>query len=232
MTTLQKIKAEIEEPLRVNNELGTESAKAQNMALLWVLEIIDKYASEECDNDCEHCAYLECPKEPTTLKQIIEKHNMDKLAYDEMSDFERDVLKYAEQEPKSCEKCLYAEETDGSHCYECVKGESKFEQEPCEDAVSRESAILLASIATISIDETVEAIKRLPSVQPKAKMGRWIYSDDAEIIYDTYWCSECRRYITVDHKRTDDIGFVIEDMDYCPRCGAKMVEPQERSDKE
>ncbi len=31
------------------------------------------------------------------------------------------------QEPKSCEKCLYAEETDGSHCYECVKGESKFE---------------------------------------------------------------------------------------------------------
>ena len=25
-----------------------------------------------------------------------------------------------------CEKCLYAEETDGSHCYECVKGESKY----------------------------------------------------------------------------------------------------------
>ncbi len=32
-----------------------------------------------------------------------------------------------EQEPKTCEKCLYAEETDGSHCYECVKGESRFE---------------------------------------------------------------------------------------------------------
>ena len=28
-----------------------------------------------------------------------------------------------------CEKCLYAEETDGSHCYECVKGESKFKAE-------------------------------------------------------------------------------------------------------
>lgn len=50
--------------------------------------------TEECDNDCEHCAYLECPKEPTE---------------------------------DACKKCLYAEETDGSHCYECVKGESKFE---------------------------------------------------------------------------------------------------------
>ena len=28
---------------------------------------------------------------------------------------------------ESCEKCSYAEETDGNHCYECVKGESKFE---------------------------------------------------------------------------------------------------------
>lgn len=28
-----------------------------------------------------------------------------------------------------CEKCLYAKETDGSHCYECVKGESKFKAE-------------------------------------------------------------------------------------------------------
>ena len=36
-----------------------------------------------------------------------------------------------EQEP--CEKCLYAEETDGSHCYECVKGESKFEPKESED---------------------------------------------------------------------------------------------------
>lgn len=37
------------------------------------------------------------------------------------------------QEPKICEKCLYAEETDGSHCYECVKGKSKFEPQESED---------------------------------------------------------------------------------------------------
>ena len=34
------------------------------------------------------------PDNATTLQQIIEKHNMVNLAYDEMSDFERDILKY------------------------------------------------------------------------------------------------------------------------------------------
>lgn len=38
-----------------------------------------------------------------------------------------------EQEPKICEKCLYAEETDGSYCYECVKGKSKFEPQERSD---------------------------------------------------------------------------------------------------
>lgn len=28
----------------------------------YVRMILDKYAFEECDNDCGHCAYLECPK--------------------------------------------------------------------------------------------------------------------------------------------------------------------------
>ena len=37
------------------------------------------------------------------------------------------------QEQKSCEKCSYAEETDGSHCYECVKGESKFKAQKSEE---------------------------------------------------------------------------------------------------
>ena len=103
MTTLEKIRKEIEQIIPI--ELPYNKRTPENIRDM-VLDIIDKYETkleptEECDNDCEHCAYLECPKEPTTLKQIIEKHNMDKLAYDEMSDFERDVLKYAEQEPKT-----------------------------------------------------------------------------------------------------------------------------------
>ena len=74
MSVLEKIRAEIEQ-LK-----GTYPNE-------YYLKIIDKYASEcrvknesrvknelnvelnelepceECDNDCEHCAYLECPKE-------------------------------------------------------------------------------------------------------------------------------------------------------------------------
>ena len=137
MTTLEKIRAEIEQikPYDLPCDKRTPE-HIKDMAI----EIIDKYETkleptEECEHDCEHCAYLECPKEPsecqwyekednicwnedkpfiecpkepTTLKQIIEKHNMDKLAYDEMSDFERDVLKYAEQEPTSpCDLCRF-----------------------------------------------------------------------------------------------------------------------------
>ena len=39
---------------------------------------------------------------------------------------------YKPQKKDICEKCSYAEETDGNHCYECVKGESKFEPQESE----------------------------------------------------------------------------------------------------
>ena len=60
--TTEKIRAEIE-------QFKDRIAELPNMAdsycaVDFCLQIIDKYASEECDNDCEHCAYLECPKEP------------------------------------------------------------------------------------------------------------------------------------------------------------------------
>lgn len=62
MTTLQRIRAEIE-------QFKDRIAELPNMAdsycaVDFCLRIIDKCASEECDNDCEHCAYIECPKEP------------------------------------------------------------------------------------------------------------------------------------------------------------------------
>lgn len=71
----------------------------------------------------------------------------------------------------------------------------------------------------------------LPSVAPQQKVGQWIekYAEDACGERYSYWaCSECGR----------DVGFnlaniknVLSDYPYC-HCGAKMVELQERSDKE
>ena len=45
MTTLDKIKAEIQKVLDVEGD--SENAKAQALALLWVLELFDKYAEQE-----------------------------------------------------------------------------------------------------------------------------------------------------------------------------------------
>lgn len=44
---LDKIKAEIRKVLDRERDFTTESAKAQALALFWVLELIDKYAEQE-----------------------------------------------------------------------------------------------------------------------------------------------------------------------------------------
>ena len=44
---LEKIRAEIEKPLHDERCYDTENAKAQYIALNWVLEIIDKYRKEQ-----------------------------------------------------------------------------------------------------------------------------------------------------------------------------------------
>lgn len=54
------------------------------------------------------------------------------------------------------------------------------------------------------------------------RKGKWIYHDDDDMRYDTYHCSSCRKLFTVDAERFDDIGFVKEDLKYCPNCGADM----------
>ena len=63
MTTLEKIRAEIKSHFLWDGE----DENNLNTAVRKCLEILDKYASEECDNDCEHCTWTECPKEPNDL---------------------------------------------------------------------------------------------------------------------------------------------------------------------
>ena len=41
---LDKIRAKIEEPLKINKGMHTDSAKAQAIALSWCIDIIDRYA--------------------------------------------------------------------------------------------------------------------------------------------------------------------------------------------
>ena len=100
------------------------------------------------------------------------------------------------------------------------------EQEPCEDAISREAAIeFIDSWKTDEIicdmdvwqneiaDDIKFGISELPSVTPSRQKGNWIKK------YSGYECSEC----ACDSRRKSD---------FCQYCGAEMVEPQERSDME
>ena len=69
-----------------------------------------------------------------------------------------------------------------------------------------------------AMQESMDDIRALPSVTPQEpKTGHWISRPH---IYGVAFCSEC--------------GFElkINNTNYCPNCGAKMVEPQESEDKE
>jgi hypothetical protein len=94
------------------------------------------------------------------------------------------------------------------------------EQEPCEDAVSRQAALTVIKDwwgrGVIAIDD----IRKLPPVTPTRKKGKWIKYEKYFIESDSYRqikkpvmeCSICRWKIA---------GFVGI-MNYCPNCGAEM----------
>lgn len=93
--------------------------------------------------------------------------------------------------------------------------------EPCDDVVSRQAVLDINESHHGQMPNHInhqiwQEIKELPSVRPQEpKPGHWI-EDEYEMVVR---CSEC--------------GEENEECSkYCPNCGAKMVEPQERSDKE
>lgn len=56
------------------------------------------------------------------------------------------------------------------------------------------------------------------------KHGKWIMFDSEADKFDDIKCSECGKEFTVDAFRWCDIGFTINDLHYCPNCGARMDE--------
>ena len=95
--------------------------------------------------------------------------------------------------------------------------------QPCEDAVSRQAVLDLIADYDLSMGQVVRGIHALPSVTPQEqKTGHWREDIDNNRRWDRvrFYCSECGQWQT--YGKTD----------YCPDCGAKMVEPQESGDKE
>ena len=150
------------------------------------------------------------------------------------------VKKLDEQEPcdKSsvCDNCIYFDNGKGSEpCDTCeVTGTNKTtEQEPCEDAISREAAIKVIRQKTlrytlakencgmgqvewsdhlIKESDAIDGLNELPPVQPSRK-GHWIQIDYQRGKFE---CSECHTQ-----------GYVNTCMyeprwNFCPNCGADM----------
>ena len=96
------------------------------------------------------------------------------------------------------------------------------EQEPCDNVVSRQAVLdaLDKRFDSVPMEQTKEILllrkdlRELPLVNPQPKTGHWIRQSDD--YHDYYECEHCGIAVGL-----DDIK------NYCPKCGAKMVEPQE-----
>lgn len=101
------------------------------------------------------------------------------------------------------------------------------EQEPCEDAISRQAVIdtidkwvksmhVLIALPANEVTPLFESVHELPSVTPQPKMGKWSFTKHYG--RDYYVCSFCGM------ERMDDHS---SGWNYCPNCGAKMQEVEE-----
>lgn len=107
------------------------------------------------------------------------------------------------------------------------------EQEPCEDAISRQA--LLDEINRIGIKafETYNDYSRLfdfvdtlPPVTPQPKTGNWEWVQyDSNPNIGNWHCSECNRIVCGAIKNAANPIFYA--YNYCPNCGARMVESEE-----
>lgn len=92
------------------------------------------------------------------------------------------------------------------------------EQEPCDDAISREAVIeILGDYGCTNREGLLfKDIRALPSVIPQEQTGHWIIDKGSlDALYgEVCICSECG---------VDSIG----ESDYCPYCGCRMIEPHE-----
>lgn len=89
------------------------------------------------------------------------------------------------------------------------------EQEPCEDAISRQAAIKAITNTSGIRGDALKALYDLPSVNPQPKTGHWIMSDDG--LYRPI-CDKCGAHPWKGYIPT--VEEATEVFKYCPSCGS------------
>lgn len=155
MSTLEKIKAEIQKVIYKERDFTSKNAKAQALALFWVLELIDKYAEQE-------------PKVTTTStdEPMV-------IQYPQVYGITPTVVK-AEQEPQCTEHpclgtlCRYFKEPsdDAISREELLKAIDTWDKFGC-NADTKLVPYQDHYIPYIHYDDVVECIKDMPSVRPQ-----------------------------------------------------------------
>ena len=95
------------------------------------------------------------------------------------------------------------------------------EQEPSGDLISREETLTAfadyvgSGMSMDDYDALWNIVAKMPAVRQESKTGHWVWNTNK-----TYCkCSEC------------GIGMGHTEYDYCPNCGARMIESREREGK-
>ena len=154
------------------------------------------------------------------------------MTLDEAIKHAEEVAEEKENEAQDLEYSKLDWRHEANQCFTCAEDHRQLaewlkelkrlkEQEPCEDAISRQAVLVTArnSCADLVSNKDTEIfcdeIKALPPVTSQSKTGEWIFVDKA---HEHAHCSEC------DYGDVDLLDG--RPHNYCPNCGAKMVEPQ------
>ena len=147
----------------------------------------------------------------TDIDDWAEFWGFTRAEYEEFLETAIHALQIVEQLEKNCENC-------GNYDVPVVCSEGCVDRcnwipkktEPCEDAVSRQAVIDIT--AETGALETQRRVMELPSVQPKAREGRWLHRNDDH--NDWSECSECG------YGDEGEVKFGKE-TPYCPYCGSR-----------
>ena len=115
---------------------------------------------------------------------------------------------------QNCDNCPYNYEQGnmGEQIQALDMAIKALEQEPCDDAISRQAAIDKWENTTLrGRTEFDQIIMMMPPVAPRPKMGQWIRVDSKKVR-----CSECDViHLIAQYPQSANIN-------YCPNCGTKM----------